>query len=167
MTESLSSRRPPLASNDTLNASFLVGQLAPDGTAVLKAARPDPPHSSPVHSSQEAAKVSDSSGTGSRESLTSSSTSDEEDYDALTIDPDALIQRSRGSGLLDRSILPDVKRPKSSGSRDIAVEEDDEVGSPTTHENPPPTTRRKSIQIRLEKTGRKGRYVLTADDPEI
>ncbi|KAK5182800.1 Sterol O-acyltransferase 2 (Sterol-ester synthase 2), partial [Cryomyces antarcticus] len=94
-------------------------------------------------------------------------TSDEEDYDALTIDPDALIQRSRGSGLLDRSTLPDAKRPKSSGSKDIAIEEDDEVGSHITHENPPANVRRKSIQIRLEKTGRKGRYVLTADDPEI
>ncbi|KAL2358599.1 MBOAT, membrane-bound O-acyltransferase family-domain-containing protein [Cryomyces antarcticus] len=167
MTESLSSRRPLLASNDTLNASYLVGQLAPDGTAVLKAARPDSQHSSSARSSQEATKVSDSSGTGSRESLTSSSTSDEEDYDALTIDPDALIQRSRGSGLLDRSTLPDAKRPKSSGSKDIAIEEDDEVGSHITHENPPANVRRKSIQIRLEKTGRKGRYVLTADDPEI
>lgn len=60
-----------------------------------------------------------------------------EDYDELEIDPDTLIANSRSNG--------EQRRRSDTG----------------------PPSRRRSIQVKLQKTERKGEYTLTADDPEI
>ena len=80
-----------------------------------------------------------------------------EDYDELQLDPDTLVANSRPS--MDDSYRPshgldgqnESKKRRDSAPADDALDSD----------------RRRSIQIRLEKTNRKGQYILTADDPEI
>ncbi|QIW98876.1 hypothetical protein AMS68_004394 [Peltaster fructicola] len=61
-----------------------------------------------------------------------------EDYDEIKINPDTLVTNTRTS-----------------------------MDGAETHPNNGKTDKRKSIQVTLEKTGSKGRYVLKADDPEI
>jgi sterol O-acyltransferase len=83
-----------------------------------------------------------------------SDSSDEiEDYDDLQLDPETLIANTR------RSMDESYGRPSS---RQNKVSE----GTTEPAENATNTERRTSIQVRLEKTDRKGRYILTADDPE-
>lgn len=85
------------------------------------------------------------------------SSDDIEDYDALELDPDTLVANSSKS-------LDDGFRPAGQGSNgpDESKQrrKSESVGNSRTQ-------KRNSIQIRLEKTDRKGRYILTADDPEI
>ena len=84
-----------------------------------------------------------------------SDSSDEiEDYDEVELDPETLVANTR------RSMDEGNGRPTS---RQNKLNEDDTEPA----ENATNTERRTSIQVRLEKTDRKGRYILTADDPEI
>lgn len=70
-----------------------------------------------------------------------------EDYDELHLDPDTLVANTRSS--------------MEEEHRRLSVLSDG-------HSAPIPNLdRRSSIQVRLAKTDRKGRYILTADDPEI
>jgi sterol O-acyltransferase len=93
-----------------------------------------------------------------------SSISDEEDYDALKIDRSAVVEGSTGGGLEPRDQHPSM----ISSTRSIPR-------SPAPIQAPPPidtdmanrAARRQSIQVILERTNKKGRYILTADDPEI
>lgn len=71
---------------------------------------------------------------------------DIEDYDSQKPDPDALVQ------------------PTSAGVAEGLVNGN---GFDGTAENKAAHARRKSIPIRLEKTGRRGRYMLHADDAEV
>lgn len=82
-----------------------------------------------------------------------------ENYDDLELDPQTMVANSRKS--MDESMRP-AGRPSSSRGGDTKLQrrESEPVGDFKMH-------KRNSIQIRLEKTDRKGRYVLLADDPEI
>lgn len=73
-------------------------------------------------------------------------------YDELELDPDTMIVRRS----LDETTRPNGLALRPSANR---------RGSAPQYNGLKP--RQNSIQVRLEKTDRKGRYTLTADDPEI
>ena len=150
------SRRPPLPTNDTFDAPELVGSIRGDGTAALK----------PSHAQHSAIQTFTDSNNSSSSSLPSDE--DIEDYDKIKLDPDTIIDGSSGGPLgksktdsATRSEVDLPLKPTSSGVGRIRRKSDPH-GRPVS-----PDTRRKSIQIRLEKTGRKGHYTLTADDAEV
>lgn len=96
----------------------------------------------------------------------STNISDEEDYDRLKPDPLTLIKGSSGGGL-------QAQRTMNGHTQDgveallperAAFEATEASDSNFTAQ---PSGRRKSIQVTMEKTGKKGRYILTADDPEF
>ncbi|THX05070.1 acyl-CoA/sterol acyltransferase [Aureobasidium pullulans] len=141
------SRRPGLKTSDTLDAQELVGSIAKDGTASL-----EPRH----HFSNSSSSTS----------LTSDE--DIEDYDKIKLDPDTIVDGSSGGPLGNPQPIADPDadqdlslKPSSSGVGHIRR-------NPDSHDRQlSPDSRRKSIQIRLEKTDCKGHYILTADDPDI
>jgi sterol O-acyltransferase len=148
------SRRPFLPTNDTLNADELVGSIAKDGTASLK----------PRHNQTTYLQNSDASNSSSSASLTSDE--DVEDYDKIQLDPDTIVDGSSGGPLGKPSATSQEEqdlslKPTNSGVGHIRRKSDNNTRqlSPDSH--------RKSIQVRLEKTDRKGHYTLTADDPDI
>lgn len=156
MTEALSSRsRPPLPHNDTFDAEELVGSISKDGIAALK----------PRFNQNENIPPT----VNSSSSSTLDSADEVEDYDDMEVDPDTIIQGSSG-GDVEHSIstsksdanLPRLQRTLS-GTGHIRRK------SETLVRPASPDTRRKNrnIQIRLEKTDKKGRYILTADDPDV
>ena len=85
-----------------------------------------------------------------------SSDSNVENYDDLELDPDTLVASSRRS--MDGSFRPSGQWLDGS---DNTAKRPASAGAATAQQKRP------SIQVRLEKTDRKGRYILTADDPEI
>jgi sterol O-acyltransferase len=142
-------QRPELQHQDTLDAPQLVGKLGRNSLAELQ------PHlvsSSPTDARDRSRATQD--GVGARDfasrsksdSATVNADSDDtiEDYDELELNPDTLIANSR------------VTPSKSASGVDARRRSD--AGAPI---------RRRSIQIKLQKTDRKGEYTLTADDPEI
>lgn len=151
--------RPPIRTQDTLDATQLTGSLSRDGVAAL---RPD--HSSGhanggPPSARPGGQAFDNAGLGSSEASATAPISDDSDesienYDDLEIDPDTLIVNSRKS--MDESFRP--MGHMNGGEKGSHVE----ITSGAGHHR-----KRNSIQIRLERTEQKGRYVLTADDPEI
>ncbi|OBW64554.1 MAG: Uncharacterized protein AUREO_053820 [Aureobasidium pullulans] len=150
------SRRPGLKTSDTLDAQELVGSIAKDGTASLE----------PRHRQTTYIQNADSSNSSSSTSLTSDE--DIEDYDKIKLDPDTIVDGSSGGPLGEpqRATDPNADqdlslKPSPSGVGHIRRKSD-------THDRQlSPDSRRKSIQIRLEKTDRKGHYILTADDPDV
>ncbi|KAM0705028.1 hypothetical protein Q7P35_007815 [Cladosporium inversicolor] len=136
--------RPELQHQDTLDAPQLVGKLGRNSIAELQP--------NLVASLERDGRVSSRTaqdGVGARDfasrsksgsaAATANTDSDDtiEDYDDLEVDPDTLIANSRSNG--------EQRRRSDAG----------------------PPSRRRSIQIKLQKTDRKGEYTLTADDPEI
>jgi sterol O-acyltransferase len=98
-----------------------------------------------------------------------SSVSDEEDYDALEPDPQTIIEGGKGGGM-GKYRPTNGERTQSFAKRVPTVP--DESAFETTRESSstPKATiqnRRRSIQVVLEKTGNRGRYILTANDPEL
>ncbi|KAI5211606.1 acyl-CoA/sterol acyltransferase [Aureobasidium subglaciale] len=148
------SRRPGLKTNNTLDAQELVGSIQKDGFASLK----------PRHQETAYLQNVDTSNTSSSTSLTSDE--DVEDYDKIELDPDTIIDGSSG-GHLGQTITSDKSdqdlslKPSTSGVGHIRRQST----APSRQQSP--DSRRKSIQIRLEKTDRKGHYILTADDPDV
>ncbi|THW50675.1 acyl-CoA/sterol acyltransferase [Aureobasidium pullulans] len=150
------SRRPGLKTSDTLDAQELVGSIAKDGTASLESR----------HRQTTYIQNADFSNSSSSTSLTSDE--DIEDYDKIKLDPDTIVDGSSGGPLGNPQSVADPDadqdlslKPSSSGVGHIRR-------NPDSHDRQlSPDSRRKSIQIRLEKTDRKGHYILTADDPDI
>ncbi|KAI5247408.1 acyl-CoA/sterol acyltransferase [Aureobasidium subglaciale] len=148
------SRRPGLKTNNTLDAQELVGSIQKDGFASLR----------PRHQETAYLQNFDTSNTSSSTSLTSDE--DVEDYDKIELDPDTIINGSSG-GHLGQTITSDKSdqdlslKPSTSGVGHIRRQST----APSRQQSP--DSRRKSIQIRLEKTDRKGHYILTADDPDV
>ena len=163
---SLAQDRPTLPHNDTLDAPALVGSISGDGIASLKPRRSSSSASTRprIQDHDQREKASSSPGTSS--SLETSEEEEIEDYDSLELDPGTIIEGSTG-GELGRSLsmsrseanIPRAHTPAGTGHIRIKSDTHIRQTSPSTH--------RKSIQIRLEKTNKKGRYVLTADDPEM
>ncbi|KAI4738386.1 acyl-CoA/sterol acyltransferase [Aureobasidium sp. EXF-12298] len=148
------SRRPHLPTSDTLDANELVGSIANDGTASLK----------PRHKQTTYLQTADASNSSSSASLTSDD--DVEDYDKIQLDPDTIINGSSGGPLGETATGSQQEqdlslKPSRSGVGHIRRQSDNSTRQLS------PDSRRKSIQVRLEKTDRKGHYTLTANDPDI
>ncbi|KAK4974501.1 Sterol O-acyltransferase 2 (Sterol-ester synthase 2) [Elasticomyces elasticus] len=142
-------QRPQLDSKDTLDALQLLGSINRDGIAALKAdlsgGKDGGGAARPAKSRTETRDFSEAA-SGSESAVEDESDETIEDYDNLELDPDTLIANRRKT-LVD---MMDGSMESHVGLR-----------------QPGKAQKRNSIQIRLEKTDRKGRYVLTADDPEI
>ncbi|KAK4548925.1 hypothetical protein LTR36_008698 [Oleoguttula mirabilis] len=147
-------QRPPLESQDTLDATQLSGTLGRDGIAALQAG--------------QAALSSVREGTEARDFVPQSQSdaaimdadvSDDtiEDYDEIELDPDTLVANARKS-------MNGAYRPAVGPESSVMSTQQPKPGKNGKNGK---YGKRGSIQIRLEKTDRKGRYVLTADDPEI
>ncbi len=145
---------PPLVSENSLdNASRLVGELSSDGTASLR--KEDSNVLNGSHRATLGRALSDSP-----PSVASSTTTSDEDYDAQRADPAALVEGSRGGGLeVEGKISPG--RVSRQNSRFEAIK------PPSLDAPRPAFRRRKSIPVTLEKTDKRGRYILTADEPEL
>ena len=147
------------------DTTFLVGSLDQDGFAELV-----PPGNGELTatSSRRIAPIPRTDSSGS--AAASFTTNSEDDYDDLKIDPSTVVQGSKGGGLKGVATLA---APRSRlGLESLgAIDTSRGNGTTATLSDAPVSsishTRRKSIPIKLEKTGTKGRYLLSADDPEI
>lgn len=136
-----STTRPPLRTADTLDATELSGTLASDGSAMLEAnghAASNGNTSKP----KSAPDQSNGSASGLRDDASDTSEEAYESYDTQRLHPDTIVEGSAGGQL--EVVSTDGQRDKKHT----------------------PASRRGSIPIRLERTDKKGRYLLTADDPE-
>ncbi|GAB7323370.1 hypothetical protein MBLNU13_g05832t1 [Cladosporium sp. NU13] len=142
MPHTQSTERPELQHQDTLDAPQLVGRLGRNSIAELQ---PNLVSSSykdgrvQSDATRDGVGAHDFASRSKSDSAAANADSDDtiEDYDELEIDPDTLIANSRSNG--------EQRRRSDAG----------------------PPGRRRSIQVKLQKTERKGEYTLTADDPEI
>lgn len=98
-----------------------------------------------------------------------SSISDNEDYDTLRPEPTAVMEQSRGGdigmGLDHRDsaiVMDEEETPRKNGKR-----QSDPASAQVTSIAAKNAARKQSIQVIFEKTNKKGRYILTADDPEL
>lgn len=156
MTESRS-QRPKLHTKDTLEAGHLSGTLSPDGIAAL---RPDQAIELSSRSNGSAGVKDEDDGLlGSADESAAAKSANESDdgscedeevlesYDDIRPDPDTLISTRRSVDV--------GKRPTS---REMSSEDGQATRSGSAAAN---------IQVRLERTGKQGRYILTADDPDL
>lgn len=142
MPATQSTERPELQHQDTLDAPQLVGRLGRNSIAELQ---PNLVSSSEKdgrvqsNDTRDGVGAHDFASRSKSDSAAANVDSDDtiEDYDELEVDPDTLIANSRSNG--------EQRRRSDAG----------------------PPSRRRSIQVKLQKTDRKGEYTLTADDPEI
>ncbi|USW56106.1 Putative membrane bound O-acyl transferase, MBOAT [Septoria linicola] len=143
--------RPTLQAKDTLDATTqLTGILERN---VVVALQQEGVVDTTGRKSRHVSKDGRNDAHGS--STSDSAVSDDDpidDYDDLEVDPDTLIINSRKS--LDVGL-----RPSNAAMTDATTAA---VDREQTKDG-----KRGSIQIKLERTDRKGRYILTADDPAI
>jgi sterol O-acyltransferase len=101
-----------------------------------------------------------------------SSLSSEDDYDDLrsesAIMDDKADPAKKGSFLVEKARAGKLETRHSSGEVPLYRP----ISNPNTSSSPPPPRmpdrqRRRSVQVILEETAKKGRYILTADDPQI
>lgn len=93
----------------------------------------------------------------------SSAASETEDYDDLRFDPDTVVPDGEGAGVEKHQKSRREESPASSGSsasETLRIKSFDGVSKGKYN-------RRKSVQVTIEKSGKKGKYTLTADDPEF
>ncbi|KAI9772102.1 MAG: acyl-CoA/sterol acyltransferase [Geoglossum simile] len=148
---------PPLSvDNPALeNAHHFVGELALDGS--IGSLKADPflntnATSSPINGN----RIANRCGTESSSTDLSDTTSDD-DYDTLKMDPSAMVTGGRGGGFLAREDQTwNEKYPEKhyKGASEDSVDENRRE-------------RRQSIPVKLERTDKAGRYLLTSDDPEL
>jgi len=148
--------RPPLDTPNPLDTPILSVTLGPDGIASLPKdglGRASDTGNGVLTSMMRAKTEETVTEPASAAEEDESSDDAIEDYDELEVDPDTLVASSRKS--MDADF-----RPAAGGKNGSTSEETDGHCDGGRHN-------RGSVQIRLEKTGRKGRYVLMADDPAI
>jgi sterol O-acyltransferase len=160
MPDTQPAQRPQLQQQDTLDAPQLIGKLGRNSIAELQP-NSAPSSFNPSSKENDQPDTPQQNGVGfqdfaSRSKSDSAATSVDsddaiEDYDELQLDPDTLIANTRAS--LDEAHKFESKDGNGNGTS---------RGSGVAKAN-----RRRSIQIKLQKTDRKGQYTLTADDPEI
>ena len=144
MEEITQAQRPGLQANDTLDhAPHLAGKLSRDGFANLDVDKANGNVSLDVPTGVSLDPSS------SVPSASESVVSDDEDYDTMKLDPDVLMRATKGISAQQLSDLPNS--------------ENGHLENGHTRQN----GRSTSLEVRLEKTGKRGRYKLTADDPQI
>jgi sterol O-acyltransferase len=105
------------------------------------------------------ASASDEARAGGRSPASEVADDAVEDYDALRPDPDSHVDNSRKS--LDTAYRPAHAR---TGSRVLSEEKSDGADNSSTLVGA--RKNKGGLQVRLERTEKKGRYMLTVDDPE-
>lgn len=144
----------------------LVGNLDQDGIAEIEIPRNGELTATPSGGRTVTQRVS-RSGSAATSTTTNSG---EDDYDDVKIDPSTVVEGSKGGGLKTAATL---NAPRSRLGLDSLRAIDTSWATGTASKPSGHSTlsshhaRRKSIPIKLEKTGTEGRYLLTADDPEI
>lgn len=164
MTEALSSReRPSLPHNDTFDAEELIGSISKDGIAALKPRSKSSATVTPRLDQDQNENIPPNVNSSSSSIIDSAD--EVEDYDDIQVDPDTIIEGSSGGDLEHSMSKSDANLPRMqrtlSGTGHIRRK------SETQARPASPDARRRNVEIRLEKTDKKGRYILTADDPEI
>jgi sterol O-acyltransferase len=123
------------------------------------------------HILPESSRLSVSTGSGDEWSANpSASISDEEDYDGLKPNPLTIIEGSSGGGLEEQSAMNMHKQNGVDGlvpEHAVVEQAFKAIKAGSSNFLAQASTRRKSIQVTVEKTGKKGRYILMADDPEF
>jgi len=108
--------------------------------------------------------------TGTLDTIHSSNASDQgsedaiESYDDLELNPDVLASNARQS--LDASYRPAFTKDQAEQDGQAEGKSNDTSASQNPSSSAARHRKRGSLQVRLERTGKNGRYVLTADDPE-
>ena len=145
-------------------APRLVGEVNSAGIAALKVDKSmlEPPSST---GSADTSRLSPIDQSGDDWSATPSSLDDDEDYDELRLKPETTIDGSRGGGIEKEPTLAGGSAIVSSSEE--VEEPEDRTKETTDVSHIPKVSRRTSIQVTLEKTDKKGRYILTADDPTV
>ena len=134
---------PPIDTGDSPEShSHILGEIDQDGFAHLDGER----------GQNLEVVLEQRPGMTSRPSGMSTSTS-EEDYDKISIDPSTVVQGSRGGNLPSEPTLDSPLRAHQHLD--------------SSKPKRPSYDRRQSIPIKLQKTGTKGRYLLMSDDPEV
>ncbi|TVY92455.1 Sterol O-acyltransferase [Lachnellula willkommii] len=164
MAPSASAEAPVVTSRSLSDEKFekvpqLVGHMDEDGTAHLK---PDstftrPSNSEPPRSLKKALDAAADNRRGGS-SDAGSETQSEEDYDALRLDPNAVVLGGKGGGFAAEANGKGVDNPDV----DKALE-----NIKSSSLSRPAAARLKSIPITLNKLKEKGRYILTADDDAL
>ncbi|KAK3080049.1 hypothetical protein LTS18_003254 [Coniosporium uncinatum] len=132
----------------------------PDPQLLSKGLRSAPPHIS---------LLSTSDNSDDDWSADTSQIDDIEDYDTLRPNPATIVEGSAGGGT---ETMLRVGTP-SSTEDDTSVPQTQDMQNPHGATTSSPrnskngNNRRRSVQVILEETNKKGRYVLTADDPEL
>lgn len=166
---------PPLTPEKSLDdATHLVGELSSDGVASLWAEPISCPFSATGTESLQRTSAphrppqstrDDSSGRSSV--VSSGSTASWEDYDALEVDPATVVEGAKGGGFDREATLMNHEMEIPSPGLGMNKKHFEALKPLAINTDRPSYQRRKSISTRLEKTDKKGRYLLTADDPEL
>lgn len=132
----------------------------------------EPPDTASTESSSS--RISVFTGSGDESSAnpsTSISDEDDYDYDGLQLNPLTIIGGSIGGGIQKQSTMNGLDTHNGGDALlpEHAVVEQafDAVKDGSPNFTTQSSGRRKSIQVTVEKTGKKGRYILTANDPEF
>jgi sterol O-acyltransferase len=163
MARSASAKAPPIVtSRSSSSEKFekvpqLVGHMDEDGTAHLEPDSKITP-TNPPEPPQSLKKALDAAVDSGRESSpdAGSESQSEEDYDALTHDPNAIVVGGKGGGF--------AAEANGKGLGDPSVEKSFEEIKAKSR---PGAARLKSIPITINKLKEKGRYILTADNDAL
>jgi sterol O-acyltransferase len=159
-------QHPPLPANNIAleDACRLVGQLEPDG--YIGSLKPDPflnmdntSGSKDRNDTPFTRKVS-SRDSGSSSATEFSDTTSDEGYNRLKVDSPAILAGAKGSGYLSREDQTWNEKQFErhyEGVKGRSPEKTSEIKM----------ERRQSFSVKLEKTDKTGRYLLTSDDPEL
>lgn len=109
----------------------------------------------PPRSLKAALEAVTDSGRSTNGSDTASETASEEDYDAMTHDPSAVVAGGKGGGFTRGAKTPDIEKTY------------EELKASSSKKSKPGLPRLKSIPVTLNKLKKHGRYVLTADDDAL
>jgi len=113
--------------------------------------------------------LSPSEDSGDEWSADTSQVDDTEDYDTLTPDPATIVEGSAGGGTETMLGVGKPGSPEEAMSVGRTKDMQSSHGATTSlrRSSKNGNSRRRSVQVILEETHKKGRYVLTADDPEL
>ncbi|KAH0565893.1 hypothetical protein GP486_000723, partial [Trichoglossum hirsutum] len=166
MTFSVEQHPPLPAGNLALkDAQRLVGQLAPDGC--IRSLKPDPFLNVDEMSGSEdrndaifSRKIS-SRDSGNSSATEFSDTTNDEEYDTSEVDASTMVARGRYGGYLSKEDQTwnekQFERHYEGVKGGRSLEKKSEIKM----------ERRQSFSVKLEKTDKTGRYLLTSDDPEL
>ena len=139
----------------------VVVNLGQDDLIRLKASAVSQPGTSSTSHSD--GSINNSSG---HNTSTSGLPSDDEDYNVLSTTGSSTLHEKEPAALQKEAKSNTSRESRSSPDSVSAIDTSDGVHTPpSVDERKPP--RRRSTPLKLQRTGSKGKYILSADDPEI